>query len=71
MPYYNETSQRRLDTCCEEIQTIWGELIETYDVTVRCGVRLEEAQNRAFASGASEKQWDDSKHNPKFPSNRS
>jgi hypothetical protein len=42
---------------------ILDEAILVYDFTLICGHRTEEAQNEAFATGASKKQYPDSKHN--------
>ncbi len=76
MPLGN-LSRLRLSTCRPELVTFVealadgidaGECPGVEDITVLCGHRGEEAQNKAFADGASKKRWPDSEHNT-MPSN--
>jgi peptidoglycan L-alanyl-D-glutamate endopeptidase CwlK len=63
MPYFSSTSKRRLATCHEDLQFLMNKLIEVYDVTIVCGHRNEEDQNRAYYEGKSQLKWPQSKHN--------
>lgn len=67
MAKFSSRSQERLDTCDPRLKLIMEELIQVMDVTILCGHRNEEDQNKAFASGNSKLQWPNSKHNS-FPS---
>jgi peptidoglycan L-alanyl-D-glutamate endopeptidase CwlK len=49
------------------LQRVFNKAIEHTDCMITFGHRGEEAQNEAFADGASTKQWPDSEHN-EFPS---
>jgi len=63
MPHFGLTSRERLETCHPWLQTIANELIKYLDVTVVCGRRGKEEQDRAFAEGRSKLPWPKSKHN--------
>ncbi len=67
MYYLSKYSEGNLNTCAEPLQRIAHATIQAVDFRVICGVRGEEAQNEAFASGASQKEYPGSKHN-KTPS---
>jgi len=56
-------SLERLGTCHEDLQIIVHELIKVMDVSVICGVRGEQEQNKAFRDGKSNLQFPNSKHN--------
>ena len=64
---YGKTSSDRLATCHPDLQRLCNELIKHRDVTIVCGQRGEQEQNRAFAMERSCVQYPDSKHN-KTPS---
>jgi peptidoglycan L-alanyl-D-glutamate endopeptidase CwlK len=63
MPHFSSTSKRRLATCHPDLQYIMNKLIEIYDVTIVCGHRPEDEQNKAYDEGKSQLRWPQSKHN--------
>lgn len=67
MHTYGKTSQKRLSECDEKLQLIFNEAIKEMDISIICGARDEEAQNKAFAENKSKLQYPNSKHN-KIPS---
>jgi hypothetical protein len=67
MPSFSERSTERLRTCDPDLFDLFQRVVETFDVTIICGHRGEEDQDRAVAKGASKLAWPRSKHN-KTPS---
>jgi len=67
MPHFGITSRKRLDTCHQDLQRIFEEVVKDYDCTIICGHRNEVAQMMAYESGKSQVPWPDSKHN-RYPS---
>ena len=63
MPAFSRTSKKHLDTCHQDIQTIFNYVIQYFDCTIVCGRRSKEAQNRAYDDGFSKVRYPDSKHN--------
>ena len=63
MNCWSENSQAVYDTLCTELQTLVMYVLRFYDCSLLCGYRPEVAQNSAYASGHSDKQWPDSRHN--------
>lgn len=63
MPRFSETSFSRLSTCDVELQTLFFEVIKTFDCVVLEGHRGEEAQNKAFEEGHSKLKWPLGNHN--------
>lgn len=63
MPRFSAQSRGHLDTCSEGLQRVFERVVAAYDCTVICGHRGKEAQNEAFRTGASKKQWPESNHN--------
>lgn len=53
MPYYSERSKKRLETCHEDLQKLFNEVIKHFDCTILCGHRGQEEQDKAFAEGMS------------------
>jgi len=53
----------RLLTCHKDLQTLFNEVIKTYDCTITCGVRNRADQEKAFAQGNSKVHFPNSKHN--------
>lgn len=47
------------------LQTLFKEVVKTFDCTVICSYRDKESQTRAFMGGNSSVDWPDSKHNTK------
>lgn len=60
---YGTTSQARLDTCHPDLQKLFTELSNDWNISIICGHRTEEAQNAAVASGNSKTPYPKSKHN--------
>ncbi|MFH0960372.1 MAG: hypothetical protein V1897_16895 [Pseudomonadota bacterium] len=60
---FGQLSQERLATCDEQLQQVMNEVIKIYNITILCGFRNEEAQNKAVADNATDKPWPTSKHN--------
>jgi peptidoglycan L-alanyl-D-glutamate endopeptidase CwlK len=63
-------SNSQLDTCHPKLQKLIREVdkrlrrhAQSWDITVLCGHRGREAQDKAFEEKKSTKQWPDSKHN--------
>ena len=63
MPSFGKTSLERLGTCHSDLQTLFNEVIKTFDCIVLEGHRGQEAQDKAFREGKSQKQWPSGKHN--------
>lgn len=63
MPKFSQSSFSRLSTCHIELQTLFYEVIRTYDCSVLQGFRNEADQHAAFLSGASKLDWPNGKHN--------
>lgn len=60
---YGRTSKARLATCHPELQRLFNSLIKDYDVTILCGHRGKEEQNKAFKEGRSTITYPNGKHN--------
>lgn len=60
---YGRTSKSRLETCHPELQRLFNSLIEDYDISILCGFRGREEQNKAFKEGRSTITYPDGKHN--------
>lgn len=63
MYYFSKYSENNLLTCVEPLQCIARAAIQAVDFKVICGIRGKEAQDAAFASGASRKEYPNSNHN--------
>lgn len=63
MPKFGNTSFSRLSTCHLDLQTLFYEVVRSYDCTVLEGHRNEADQNAAFERGDSKLKWPDGKHN--------
>ena len=63
MPRFSTRSAEKLATCHSDLQKIFNEVIKTYDCTIICGERGQDAQNEAYAAGYSTKKFPESKHN--------
>jgi peptidoglycan L-alanyl-D-glutamate endopeptidase CwlK len=63
MPKFGKQSQDILYQLHPDLQRLLNEAIKYVDIHLLCGFRGEKDQNEAYASGASEKQWPNSKHN--------
>ena len=63
MPRWSRESHDRLATAHPQLQAIFNTVIGDFDCTVIVGFRNEAAQEEAFRTGHSTKQWPFSKHN--------
>ena len=63
----SKKSQERLETCDERLITIVNDVCKVMDVTVLCGHRGEEEQEKAFNEGKSRAHFGQSYHNA-YPS---
>ncbi len=53
MPRFGRTSQKRLDTCHEDLQKICNEVIKYFDFSILEGTRTLEQQQEYFRTGRS------------------
>lgn len=62
---FGRRSTSMLETCHPDLVRVANRalVITPFDYTIICGIRGKEAQNEAFASGASKVTWPDSSHN--------
>lgn len=65
MPKFGSRSKQRLSECHPKLQEIMNEVIKIMDITILCGHRGEEEQNKAFNEGKSQLKYPQSKHNKK------
>lgn len=63
MANFSVRSARRLETCHPDIITLFDHVVITYDCTILCGIRDEEAQTEAYTSGGSKVEYPNSTHN--------
>lgn len=67
MPSFGRKSKERLLQCDQRLQLLCFELIQVMDVTILCGHRDKDEQNKLFKEGKSKLEWPYSKHN-RYPS---
>lgn len=63
MPKFSERSLSNLATCHIDLQTIFLEVIKSFDCIVAEGYRNKEDQEKAFNSGKSKVHYPNGKHN--------
>ncbi len=63
MPKFSQDSFSKLSTCHIELQTLFYEVIRSFDCTVLEGHRGQAEQDAAFEKGNSKLKWPDGKHN--------
>lgn len=63
MPKFGERSNKNLRECHKDLQTLFREVVETFDCSVIEGYRTELEQNKAYHAGKSGLMFPDSKHN--------
>lgn len=63
MPSYSHISKVRLETCHKDLQVLFKTVITTFDHSIICGHRSEDAQNLAYLEGLSQLEFPHSKHN--------
>lgn len=67
MPTFSQFSKNNLETCHEDLQRLFNEVIKHFDCRVTCGHRGQEEQDKAYHDGKSQLKWPESEHN-KMPS---
>ena len=67
MPKFGRTSRKRLESCHEDIQYIFNEVVKHYDCSIVCGYRGKKEQNEAYSKGNSKVKYPNGRHN-KLPS---
>ncbi len=67
MPYFSETSVRKLDTCHHDLIRLMNEVIKNLDITIVDGYRDKDIQNYYYSIKRSKVRYPDSKHN-NYPS---
>jgi len=63
MAYFGRTSTARLATAHPDMQRLFQKVVGSYDCTIICAFRNEEAQETAYRTGMSGVRWPKSKHN--------
>lgn len=63
----SQMSKERLETCDERLITIVSDVLKVMDITILCGHRGKEEQEKAFSEGKSRAHFGQSKHNS-YPS---
>jgi peptidoglycan L-alanyl-D-glutamate endopeptidase CwlK len=63
MPVFSQRSLSKLETCHEDLQRLFKEVVKHIDCTILQGTRGEEEQNEYFAKGLSKVKYPNSKHN--------
>ncbi len=63
MPKFSKSSLEKLATCHIDLQTLFKEVIRTFDCIVTEGYRNKEDQEKAFSSGNSKLHFPHGKHN--------
>lgn len=63
MPEFSNTSLKRLDSCHDDLVTLFTTLVSEYDCSILCGYRTKGAQESAFMDGKTTVHWPNSKHN--------
>lgn len=63
----SKKSQERLETCDDRLITIVSDVLKVMDITILCGHRGKEEQEKAFSEGKSCAHFGQSKHNS-YPS---
>lgn len=66
MPKFGTRSRSNLETCHENLQKLFNEVIKHYDCSVICGHRGQQEQDQAFHDGRSKLKFPQSKHNKTF-----
>ena len=63
MPNFSLLSRRHLETCDPQLQTLFNEVVKTFDCIIVCGHRPGYEQNDLFRRGLSKLKWPESEHN--------
>ena len=68
MPRFGSRSRKNLNTCNEDLQELFNQVIKYFDCTVIQGYRGKEEQNKYFKEGKSKVKYPNGRHNAS-PSN--
>lgn len=60
---FGKRSEKNLETCHEDLQKVFREVIRYVDCAIICGHRGKEEQEQAFLEGRSKLRFPESKHN--------
>lgn len=60
---FSTKSEERLATCDIRLQTVMALVLDVMDISIVCGYRNYQAQDKAFELGYSKLKWPHSKHN--------
>ena len=63
MPHFGKTSKRRLETCHQDLQDLFDEVITVVDCSIIEGHRSQEKQDTYYYDGKSKVRWPYGKHN--------
>ncbi len=63
MPTFSQTSRQNLSECHPDLQTLFNEVIKSWDCKVIDGSRSKVEQDKAFHRGSSTVRWPNSNHN--------
>lgn len=63
MPSFSVRSNFILNTCDPHLQTLFREVVKTFDCIITCGHRGENDQNELLRRGLSKLAWPNGKHN--------
>ena len=63
MAKFGRTSRKRLETCDEDLQGLFQEVVKFFDCTIIEGHRDEATQNKYFDEGKSQVKYPNGKHN--------
>lgn len=63
MPEFGDRSKANIETVHPDLKRLFEEVVKTYDCSIICGYRGEDAQNYAYSIGSSRVTWPNSKHN--------
>ena len=65
MPKFSGSSHRKLETCDQQLQYLFCEIVKKYDCSVLYGYRSSEEQDELYRIGRSQLKGGKSKHNKK------
>lgn len=63
MPKFSQKSKNNLESCHDDLQKLFNEVIKYFDCSIICGYRGERDQNEAFFNGNSKVMFPNSMHN--------
>lgn len=71
MPAFSSKSKANLETCQEDLQKLFNEVIKHWDCTILEGRRSKQRQDELYNEGKTKVKWPNSKHNVKNPTDLS